>query len=793
MSQGTRKHNWSVSVRQFVTFTRDSGHISSRGQWQPSAQAGQEGHQRLQGQRPEHYHAEVPLKGVFTQGNIQLKIQGRIDGIFTGATPIIEEIKTTVQPTAQLQTREAHWLQLYCYAWLFLKTSPQPYCLVQLTYYNLEHNTEKSFQVCTTRSLLEAHFNPKLTQYLTWLKQYFAHRQARNTYLSSLHFPYEYERPQQVEIMADVRQSLKAHQCLLLEASTGIGKTAAVTFPALQQLAKSLRSRVFCLTAKITTQTNALEFLKRVSQAHPDGPAKPLKILQITAQERTCVCDAQQSELPCSLQRNHYQKIQRARQAAFEQNWLDTPTIQSLAQAHQVCPYRLQFELVPWVDVIIGDYNYVFDPRANVLPLIEQDLKQTYLLIDECHNLIDRTRDMYSANLDFRALSALKQRFYAAPPAFAHSIDQTLAAAKAQHMLEDNLPSLSLQRACAATLKLLEQQLRVSADLVDHEILEIYFDLHFFHRLLEMNQSCIRTLDNSPDTPDKALSPRPNTETFTTTHIPTGQLQLYCVDPAPLLTPLWQRLGGAVLFSGTLQPATYYQKLLGLDTLDDAQYNSYLRHFAEQVTTELLPIDTRYRQRAKATPLLVDAIFQMTERLPGNHFVFFPSYKFMHQVHHAFTTQHPDITTCCQQSKMSLQARGQFLAQFLPNPEKTRVGFVVMGGVFGEGVDLPGDRLMGVMLVSIGLPMPDARIRAIEQYFGNEDHSGFSYAFLYPSLCRTLQASGRLIRTDEDEGILILADQRFGQPAYLDAFAAYEPRTAAQNSFDEFDQTTYMD
>lgn len=782
MSESTPKRNWSVPVRQFVTFTRDSGHLSSQGQWRVSAQAGQEGHQRLQSQRPSNYHAEVSLKGHFSQENVHLKIQGRIDGIFTGNIPIIEEIKTTVQPTAHLQTREAHWLQLYCYAWLFLRKSPQPYCIVQLTYYNLEHHTEKSFQLYTTLALLDGHFGPKVTQYLRWLNQYFDHRRARNAYLSELSFPYEYERPQQVEIMSDVRASLKSHHCLLLEASTGIGKTAAVTFPALKQLTKSLRSRVFCLTAKITTQTNAQEFLKRVSR-----PGKPLKVLQITAQERTCLCDARQTQLPCALQRDYYKKIHAARQAAFETHWLDTATLQALAQAHEVCPYRLQFELVPWVDVIIGDYNYIFDPRANVLPLIEQDLKQTYLLIDECHNLIDRARDMFSATLNFQSLNLLKQRFYSAPPAFTQSIDQTLAAAKAQHLLEDNLPSLALQRACAFSLKLLEQQLRLSADLVDPDILEIYFDLHFFHRLLEMNQSCIRILDNSQDDKETGFSTPQQKDTSA------NELHLFCVDPAPLLTPLWQRLGGAVLFSGTLQPATYYQKLLGLDTLEGSQYNSYLRDFAEQVTTELLPIDTRYRQRGKATPLLVDAIFRMTERLPGNHFIFFPSYKFMHQVHRAFVATHPEITTCLQQPKMSLQARGQFLDQFIPNPEKTRVGFVVMGGIFGEGVDLPGDRLMGVMLVSIGLPMPDARIRAIEQYFGNEDHSGFSYAFLYPSLCRTLQASGRLIRTDEDEGILILADQRFGQPAYLEAFAAYQPRTTTQNEFDDFDQTTYVD
>lgn len=792
MSNATPKNNWSISVRQFVTFTRDSGHLSSQGQWRVSAQAGQEGHQRLQSQRPPHYHAEVPLKGQFSKDNIQLKIQGRIDGIFSGTPPIIEEIKTTVQPTAHLQTREAHWLQLFCYAWLYLRSNPNEFCVVQLTYYNLEHNSEKAFQLYTTRVLLDAHFAPKVSQYLDWLNQFFAHRRARNAYLSELAFPFEYERPQQVEIMSDIRTCLKSHHCLLLEASTGIGKTAAVIFPALQQLTRSLRSRAFCLTAKITTQTNAQEFLARVSRAD-----KPLKVLQITAQERTCLCEARQTDSPCNKLLNYYSKIHAARQEAFVSHWLDTPTLQKIALKHEICPYRLQFELVPWMDVIIGDYNYIFDPRANVLSLIDQDLKQTYLLIDECHNLIDRARDMFSATLSFEQLNLLKQRFYSAPPEFSQSIAQTIAAAKAQHLLEDDLPSLALQRACATTLKLLEQQLRTAAELVDQEILEIYFSLHFFHRLLELNQDCIRVLDNDDDE-----------HPFRSPHARSNQnrkneaIQLFCIDPAPLLTPIWQKLGGAVLYSGTLQPAKYYQRLLGLTDLEGAQHNSYLRHFAEQVTTELLPIDIRYRQRSQAMTQLVGAIFSMTERLPGNHFIFFPSYQFMLQTHQAFRNAHPHITTSVQQPKMSQAERVHFLDQFAPNPKASRVGFVVMGGIFGEGVDLPGDRLMGVMLVSIGLPMPDARIRAIEKYFGTEDHSGFSYAFLYPSLCRTLQASGRLIRTDEDEGILILADQRFGQPAYLEAFSAYQPRMLNVNNvsvdpdsvhIEDVDQTTHWD
>jgi Rad3-related DNA helicase len=792
MSDSHNQSNWSVSVRQFVNFTRDSGHLSSQGQWRPSAQAGQEGHQLLQSQRPSNYHAEVPLRETFRGDGVALRLQGRIDGIFSGNTPILEEIKTTVQPTAALLTREAHWLQLYCYAWLFLRTTPHHHCIVQLTYFNVEQLTEKSFQVHTSETLLTPYFKPKLSQYLRWLSTFFSHRRARNQYLSSLTFPYEYERPQQVEIMSDVRGALHAHKCFLLEASTGIGKTAAVIFPALKQMRKSLRSRTFCLTAKITTQTNAQEFLLKVCRQD-----KPLKVLQITAQERTCLCDRTQQDQPCAKLFNYYQKIHAARQSAFEHSWLDTATLRTLAAKHEVCPYRLQFELVPWFDIIIGDYNYIFDPRANVLHLLEQDLKQTYLLIDECHNLIERTRDMFSATLNFQSLHALKQRFYAAPPAFAHSISQILAAAQAQ-LQDPAVPSLALQRSCAHTLKLLEQQLRLSADLVDSEILNHYFELHFFHRLLSLNESAIRVLPEDSLGHLSDPGSRISQSDYATSPPQSSGLSLFCVDPAPMLTPIWERIGGAILYSGTLQPSAYYQRLLGLDALEHTDFSHYVRDFAEQVSTQLLPLDLRYRQRSKAIPVLVDTIYKMTERLPGNHFIFFPSYKFMQQVHAAFKIEHPGITTNLQQANMTLQDRNRFLEQFEPNPRRSRVGFVVMGGVFGEGVDLPGDRLMGVMLVTIGLPIPDARIRAIEQYFTNEDSSGFSYAFLYPSLCRTLQASGRLIRTDEDEGILVLADQRFGQPAYLEAFAAYGPKiqdthALIENEFPENCDPIYPD
>ncbi|MEJ2756120.1 MAG: hypothetical protein P8104_09895, partial [Gammaproteobacteria bacterium] len=224
----------------------------------------------------------------------------------------------------------------------------------------------------------------------------FTHRTARNAYLKRSVFPYEYERPQQVEMMSIVRETLHTHDTLLLEASTGIGKTAAVTFPALQQLSSSLRSRLLCLSAKITTQANTQVFLALMS-----GTDRPLKVLQLTAQERLCACLHTDGRSACPMRLNYYRHLHAARQEAYAQHWLDTATIQYIANQHAVCPYRLQFEILPWVDVIIADYNYVFDPRSNVLHLFEHDLKQTYVLIDECHNLIDRARDMHSMTLSF--------------------------------------------------------------------------------------------------------------------------------------------------------------------------------------------------------------------------------------------------------------------------------------------------------------------------------------------------------------------------------------------------------
>ncbi|MEJ2743055.1 MAG: helicase C-terminal domain-containing protein, partial [Gammaproteobacteria bacterium] len=356
---------------------------------------------------------------------------------------------------------------------------------------------------------------------------------------------------------------------------------------------------------------------------------------------------------------------------------------------------------------------------------------------------------------------------------------------EAQRLQSNNetLPSLALQRACHSTLKHLEHALRQSSHVVDKSILEAYFDLHFFHRLISANLESIQLL------PDPSNSNPSNSDQTTARQKNNDHIALCCVDPSPLLHPLWQRLGGVVLYSGTLQPVSYYQRLLGLS---DGKTASFLRSFAEQVHTEVIPLDLRYRQRTQHIPAIMTAIMRMCTLKPGNHFIFFSSYAFMQQVHQQFVAQHPSIETHIQTHRMSLTERMRFLDKFQPEPSGNRVGFVVMGGVFGEGVDLPGDRLKGVMLVSIALPTPDARAQAIEQYFTDQEGSGFAYAYLYPSLCRTLQASGRLIRTDEDEGVLMLVDRRFAQATFTDAFAAYQPILPSHEENDYTEDGCYL-
>ncbi|MBV1788105.1 ATP-dependent DNA helicase [Marinobacterium sp. D7] len=747
-----------VAVRSLCEFAARTGSLEYKHTPSPTADEGIRGHKTLQARRGEGYQPEYLLEGE-CQG---ILLRGRADGYQHGdSEPLLEEIKTHRGDLSRVGVgqRELHWAQLKVYGALLCLRDNLPRVRLRLIYYDLTRDQESPFEEILGRETLHDFLETLCTRYRDWHEQEQQHRRRRDQSLMALVFPYPAFRPHQRQLSETVYKSVCTSRSLLLEAPTGIGKTLGVVFPALAAMPRREIDRLFLLTARTTGRQLILDSLKLLSP-EAESP-QPLRILELTARDKACehpdkACHGES----CPLAEGFFDRLPAARQAAADALWLDREQLRALAAEHRICPYYLAQEMARWSDLVVGDVNHYFDQQALLYGLTRQNEWQVVPLIDEAHNLIDRARSMYSTQLNQAAIQqagrdapeSLKKAFRSMQRAWRKLIDVHFDA-------EALSAEESVQRQLSSVPTELNGSLqRLVADLTDYmteypvvlELQAVLFDIIGFMKLAE--QFGDHSLCTLSVTPSRGRGERRS---------PSATLALRNLIPADFLANRFSQARASVLFSATLSPGRYYQDLLGLP--DQTYWQSVSSPFSpSQLDLRTLPVSTRFRDRTGSITPITRSIEQQYRAEPGNYLIYLSSFAYLDQLYSRFSQQNPDIPTALQTPGMSEQERLAFIERF--RRDRGVVGFAVLGGAFSEGIDLPGDALVGVFIATLGLPPNDEFHEELAQRLQCRFGDGYAYTYLYPGLRKVIQAAGRLIRTSEDRGVIRLIDDRFGKP-----------------------------
>lgn len=800
-----------LAVRQLVEFLLRRGDIDSRFTGFDRANEGARIHRRLQKAAGEDYAAEVYLCAKRMVEGVTFVVDGRADGIFTdeNGETVIDEIKTTAVPLDDIteDMSPCHWAQGMVYGAAYAEQQRLPAVRVQLTYYQIDENQIVRFARRFTRAELEEFFLDLLRQYAPWARRELDWGARRSESLTAMCFPFEAYRPGQRALAGEIYRACRtgrdaAHKNgtrLFCQAPTGVGKTMSAVFPALKAMAEGSGEKLFYLTARGTTQAAAEDALARLRAA---APGLSLRSVTLTAKDKACLCKDEEGRpacLPekCPYAKGYYDRIKDALAALLDGGGaFDRAALETAARRFCVCPFELELDLSEWCDVVIGDYNYLFDPTVRLRRFFDT-AGDWIFLIDEAHNLPDRAREMYSARLcksslteakralgkgrsalktalskadralldARRAVAALAPRRAPDETAEAAAPVQTALFEEETHAAAPDLPAPllaqdgtvflkeppdTLLRALQAVTAPLQKWLEDNPDAAAHaQLLELYFSLQDFLRAAERYDEHFVT----------RLTARGSELEFA----------LLCLDPSGFVDESLSAGRTAALFSATLTPPSYYRGVLGCGDARAVALDSPFP--AENLGLYCLPsISTRYRDREASVRPISDALAALAQSRVGNYLAFFPSYAYLKQVYEDFTARWPQIPTLAQESGLDDAARAAFLARFAPNPAETLLGFGVLGGVFGEGVDLAGDRLIGCAIVGVGLPQVNPRQEILRRYYDETCGRGFDYAYRYPGMNKVLQAAGRVIRTASDRGVVLLLDDRFAQPEYRRLF-----------------------
>lgn len=745
-----------LSVRKFVEFILSSGDIDTKFRSQKRAVEGTYAHQTVQGRYQKKfgdaYEPEVRL--LFHQDTpfYTLELEGRADGIFRLEDEImIDEIKTVKGPLETVTEGSLlHWAQARVYAYILLIQEDLNTIGVQLTYYSLEDKKEKSFKETWNRKELVQYFDDLLKAYDKWATFQGKWVVARNTAMTRLDFPFPAYRKGQREMAVSVFQAIRAKENLFLQAPTGTGKTLSALFPALKALPESNIEKIFYLTAKTPHKQVALDTLNLFQDF-------PVKRIELTAKEKICLNDVCQCEPEiCPYAKGHFDRVKACLWEMLEvENHFTRTVIQTYADKHQVCPLELGFDLALFCDVIIGDYNYVYDPKVYLRRFFDTEYTPFIFLVDESHNLVDRLRSMYSVQINKSEILSLRRLVKPNHPKLAKALSRVNRVFLDLKSDEDPVykpleaPPDTMDRALHRLIEILDPILAERSSPLQETLLDFYFQALDYLRISEQHVD------------DGYLIYLYQQKKQVTLH-------LYCMDPAMKMAQLNKRAKSSIFFSATLSPFPYFRELLG--GKEEDRCVSIPSPFAKENCFVGLHygINLRYRFRQAAIPELVRLIGEATKKKGGNYMVFFPSYAYMHEVYDAFCETYPKQRTLLQVSGWGEPEREDFLAAFESEPEESLIGFCVLGGVFSEGIDLPENRLIGSILVGIGLPQISFQRDQIKEYFDQKHGDGFLYAYVIPGMNKVMQAGGRVIRTETDRGMIILVGQRFSVPPAID-------------------------
>ena len=823
-----------ISVRNLVEFILRGGDIDNRSSRmvQEAMLEGGKIHRKIQKSMGSSYTAEVPLKIERIEESYILVVEGRADGIAFGefaadepaeqmeeqrlsetqeeqrlvdaqkdemqiGEPLwyIDEIKGVYRNLASMeQPVYVHKAQAMCYAYIYALQNHLDRIGVQMTYCNLDTEDIRYFREIWEWEDLYDWFEHLITEYKKWADWQIAWRKTRQESIAQLEFPYPYREGQR-KLVADVYRTIMRRKTLFIQAPTGVGKTISTIFPAVKAVGEGLADRIFYLTAKTITATVAKETFQ-ILREH----GYQAKIIQLTAKEKLCMCGEDGTEalecnpVNCPYAKGHYDRVNDAVYDLLQTSDLFTrEEILTQAKKYQVCPFEMSLDVATWVDNILCDYNYVFDPNVYLKRFFQEGIKGDYIfLVDEAHNLVDRSREMYSAQLYKEDMLAVKRIMKPHHYMIAKTLDKC------------NKAMLEFKRECE-TYEVQESVgvltfhlMRLASQLEEFfekprefpekkEVLDFYFAVHNFLNMYELvDEHYVIYTQMEED----------------------GRfmIKLFCVDPSLNLQKCIDKANATIFFSATLLPINYYKQILSTKEDNYAIYAESTFADSQRLLAFAPDVSTKYTRRGPAEYLRIAQYIQAAvEGKAGNYMVFFPSYKMMQDVYEVFRDiaegenpadsaeegqdredgkegenskdgrygrdeKNQILEICMQTSNMQEQEREQFLHMFEQEREGSLVAFCVMGGIFSEGIDLKNDKLIGAIIVGTGLPQISNERQILKDYYDERGLSGFDYAFRYPGINKVLQAAGRVIRTQEDRGIILLLDERFLQADYAPLF-----------------------
>lgn len=786
MTSSSIKITHTVSVRDLVTFVLRQGDLGGGGEFVGSdrALAGIRGHQKIQRSRPSGYLTEVPVEHDVEVDEFILHVRGRIDGLLiTSERSLLEEIKT-VTASWNGQPNPLHWAQAKFYAFIHARENALTELDVQLVYLELPDGNITNFHKRFSFAELSAFAESTTAVYVDWLRARHHRCRARDASIAALAFPFPAYRPGQRELAVAAYRVLAHGGRLFLAAPTGLGKTLATLFPAVKALGVGKLERIFYLTARTVGRGIAEKALAVLRS----GGLK-LRAVTLTAKGKICVREGRECDaLTCARARGYYDRVKPAIREALDQEEITRPILEAVAMKHQVCPFELSLDVALWADAVVCDYNYVFDPQVYLRRFFEEDGGAYGFLVDEAHNLVDRARDMFSADLAGREVLDVKRALKKAAPRCAKALAQLHAAlqklsgtteapngevAASEPAFELNLfpaqtPIVQAQvdgvGVSHAFPESLLAPLETALDEAERwlgkneatefreDLLALYFRLRAFRRTAEVyDERFVTIIESAPET----------------------KVRLFCLDPSLLLRKALARGKAAIFFSATLTPIDYYRTLLGGAPEDPVL--QLASPFPPENLAVLIQdrIQTHFKGRAASLGDVVAAIGTLVQGRRGNYLVYFPSYQYLNAVLQAFQAGYPTMPVLVQRPGMAEAERDAFLAAFSVEHGGTLVGFAVLGGIFGEGIDLVGERLIGAVIVGVGLPQLGVERNLIRDYFQQQNGSGFEYAYTFPGMNRVLQAIGRVIRSGTDRGVVLLIDARFNELRYRRLFPAW--------------------
>ena len=757
------KERIKISVRNLVEFILRSGNLDNRRTSAADREAMQKGsriHRKIQKQMKPSYKAEVPLKWEEEYSDFIIEIEGRADGIIDDEEEcVIDEIKGVYRDLYFLEEPvPIHKAQAMCYAYFYASQKKLSKMEVQMTYCHLETEEIKRFREEFSFSYLKKWFEDLLSEYYKWANFQYQRRIERRQSMESLEFPYPYRKGQK-ELVSGVYHTMRTEKQLFIQAPTGIGKTMAAIFPAVRAVGEGYGDKIFYLTAKTITRTvaeEAFHILKEKGLSY--------KTISITAKEKLCLCE----ETDCNPEKCPYAEghFDRVNAAVFEiLNAKDTYLREDLleqAEKYRVCPYEMCLDISSWVDAVICDYNYVFDPNVYLRRFFSDGVKGDYLfLIDEAHNLVERGRKMYSAVLckeDFLETAKIVKEHSAKLYKILKKCNRMMLEYKRECdecTVMENIAGLSLQlmNLLGEMENFLEKE---HEEKVQKAVLEFSFSVRHFLNMYDIADENYVIYSHYDDE-----------QRFLIT--------LYCVNPKRNLQECLNKGRGAVFFSGTFLPLPYYRSLFS-ERRDDyaiCASSPFLRENLKLLVA--CDVSSKYTRRGVSEyEKMAEYIYELAAGKQGNYMVFFPSYRMLEDIYEIFRnkTEERQFEVSCilQSSNMTEQEREEFLEAFQENSAKTLIGFCVMGGIFSEGIDLTGERLIGAAIVGTGLPQVGCEREILKNYYDEKAQNGFAYAYRYPGMNKVLQAAGRVIRTKEDRGVVLLLDERFLQREYLELF-----------------------